>query len=73
MIWYCNNICGVDNVLDPEYYTSEWKLIIDSSKISLKAVVLQNGNKVPSVPLAYETNMKENYKNLKILLEKYSI
>jgi len=31
---------------------------------------LHSGNKFPSVPLAYATNMNETYKNLKILLEK---
>ena len=31
---------------------------------------MHNGNKFPSVPLAYATNMKEMYENLKILLEK---
>ena len=67
---YCNNICGVMDVLDHEHKTTEWRLFIDSSKTSLKAVLLHNGNKFPSVPLAYATNMKETYENLKILLEK---
>ena len=67
---YCNNICGVMDVLDREHKTTEWRLFTDSSKSSLKAVLLHNGNKFPSVPLAYATNMKETYENLKILLEK---
>ena len=33
-------------------------------------MLLHNGNKFPSVPLAYATNMKETYENLKIILEK---
>ena len=33
-------------------------------------MLLHNGNKFPSVPLAYATNMKETYEYLKILLEK---
>ena len=36
----------------------------------MKAVLLHSGNKFPSVPLAYATNMKETYENLKIMLEK---
>jgi hypothetical protein len=32
-------------------------LFIDSSKISLKAVLLHNWNKYPSVPLAHAVNM----------------
>jgi hypothetical protein len=45
-------------------------LFIDSSKVSLKAVLLHNGNKYPSVPLAHAVNMKESYENVKLLLEK---
>ena len=70
---YCNNICAVMDILDHEHTTTEWRLFIDSSKTSLKAVLLHNGNKFPSVPLAYATNMKETYENLKILLEKKSV
>jgi len=67
---YCNNICAGMDVLDHEHKTTEWRLFVDSSKSSLKAVLLHNDNKFPSVPLAYATNMKETYGNLKILLEK---
>ena len=67
---YCNNICAVMGVLDHEHKATERRLFIDSSKTSLKAVLLHNEGKIPSVPLAYATNMKETYENLKILLEK---
>jgi len=67
---YCNNICAVMDVLDHEHKTTECRLLIDSSKTCLKAVLLHNGSKFPSVPLAYATNLKETYENLKILLEK---
>ena len=53
------------DVLDHEHKTTEWRLFIDSSKTSLKSVLLHNGNKFASVPIAYAT-----YENLKILLEK---
>ena len=33
-------------------------------------MILHNGNKFASVPLAYATNMKETCENFKILLEK---
>jgi hypothetical protein len=66
---YCNNICGVMDVLDHEHKTTEWRLFIDSSKTSLKAVLLHNGNKYPSVSLVYGTNMKRTYENLKIQLK----
>jgi hypothetical protein len=53
-----------------QHITPEWRLFIDSSKVSLQAVLLHNGNKYPSVPLAHVVNMKESYENTKLLLEK---
>ena len=49
----------------------EWRLFIDSSKISLKAVLLQNGNVYPSVPIAiaHTFHMKEKYENMSLLLQ----
>jgi len=41
-----------------------------SSKISLKVVLLHNGNRFPSVPLAHAANTKENYESMKLLLGK---
>jgi hypothetical protein len=45
-------------------------LFIKSSKVSLKAVLLNNGNKFPSVSLPHAANMKKTYENMKLLLEK---
>ena len=48
-----------------------WRLFIDSSKSSLKAALVHNGNKYQSVvPAAYSTRMTVNYANMKRLLEK---
>jgi hypothetical protein len=44
-------------------------LFIDSSEVSLEAVLLHNGSKYPSAPLAHAVNMKESYENMKLLLE----
>jgi len=41
-----------------------------TSKVSLKALLLHNGNKFPSVPPAHAAEMKESYENMKVLLEK---
>jgi hypothetical protein len=43
---------------------NEWCLFVDSSKVSLQAVLLHNGNKLQSVPLAHAANMKESYENM---------
>ncbi|KAL4718315.1 hypothetical protein ACJJTC_009937 [Scirpophaga incertulas] len=48
--------------------SQEWRLFIDSSKSSLKAVLLHNGNMKPSIPVAYSVSMKETYDNLGAVL-----
>jgi hypothetical protein len=63
-IVFCNDICSVMEVLGHQHNTPEWRLFIDSSKVSLKAVLLHNGNKYQSVPLAHAFNIQESYENL---------
>jgi hypothetical protein len=58
---FCNDICSVMEALGHQHNTPEWRLFIDSSKVSLKAVLLYNGNKYPSVPLAHAVNMRESH------------
>ena len=48
----------------------EWRLFIDSSSRSLKAVLLHNGNKVASVPVGHSMEMSESYNNMELLLRK---
>ena len=67
---FCNDVCSVMEVLGHEYNPDQWHLFIDSSKVSLKVVLLHNGNRFPSIPLAHAANMKENYENMKLLLGK---
>ena len=43
--------------LDIDHEPNEWRLFIDSSKSSLKEVLLHNGNLKPSVPVAYAVNI----------------
>jgi len=57
-------------VLGHEYNPDQWRLFIDSSKVSLKVVLLHNGNRFPSVPLAHAANTKESYESTKLLLGK---
>ena len=51
----------------------QWRLFIDLSKVSLKVVLLHNGNRFPSVPLAHAANMKESYESMKVLLDELII
>ena len=45
-------------------------LFIDSSKRSLKGVLLHDGNNLASIPVAYSVNLKKNYDNLERILNK---
>ena len=69
-VMFCNDICSVMEVLGHEYNPDAWRLFIVSSKVNLKLVLLNNGNRFPSVPLAHAANMKESYESIKILLKK---
>lgn len=68
---YCNNI---EKLLEEmglkEYKPTEWRLFIDSCKRSLKCVLLHNGNKFAAIPIAHSTKLKEEYENIKLVLEK---
>jgi len=65
---FCNDVCSVMEVLGHEYNPDQWRLFIDSSKVSLRLVLLHNGNRFPSVPLAHAANMKGSYESMKLLL-----
>ena len=67
---FCKDVCSVMEVLGHEYISDQWRLFIDSSKVSLKVVLHHNGNRFPSVPLALAANMKESHESMKLLLGK---
>jgi len=46
----------------------DWRLFIDLSNLSLKAVLLHNGNTLPSIPVGHSVH-NESYENMKILME----
>ena len=47
----------------------DWWLFIDLPKFSLKAVLLHNGNTLPSIPVGHSVHNNESYENMKILME----
>jgi hypothetical protein len=55
---------------EKEYGPNTWRLFIDSSKRSLKAVVLHNCNVLASIPLVHSTKLSKSYEALKLVLEK---
>ena len=67
---YCHDVCGLFDEIGIDHNPEEWRLFIDSSTRSLKAVLLHNGNRFPSIPVAHSVHLKEDYTNVKLLLEK---
>ena len=67
---FSNDVCSVMEVLGHDHNPDQWLLFIDSSKVSLK-VVLLNGNRFPSITLAHAAIMKESYEGMKVLLGKF--
>ena len=58
---YCNDINGLMAALTVKHDPDEWRLFIDSSKTSLKAVLLHNGNVLPTIPVGHAIHMKETH------------
>jgi len=69
-VMFCNDVCFIMEVPGHYYNPDQWRLFIDSSKVSLKLVLLHNGNRFPSVPLAHAANTKESYESMKLMLGK---
>ena len=66
---YCTDIQGLFQEIDIAYSASDWRLFIDSSKRSLKAVLRHIDNVYQSIPIAHSVQMKEDRESVKILLE----
>ncbi|GBP53551.1 hypothetical protein EVAR_41959_1 [Eumeta japonica] len=59
---------GLFEAMNQNNDKTEWRLFIDSSKYSLKAVLLHNGNKKPSIPIGHAVNCKESYETMRTLI-----
>lgn len=67
---HCPDVTKLMEIMEIKYHPKDWRLFIDSSKTSLKAVLLHTTNKKPSIPVAFSTETKETYSVLKTILEK---
>ena len=67
---YCNIKGLLSEMGLPQYNPDEWKLFIDSSKRSLKYVLLHNGNKFACAPIGHFVIVEERYLNVKMVLQK---
>lgn len=67
---FCRDIEGLFDEFQVDHNSDNWRLFIDSSNRSLKAVLFNNGNNLASIPIAYSTILSENYCNMDYLLQK---
>ena len=68
---HCTNVKGLmDELKKGLYIPKQRRLFIDSSKRSIKAVLLHNTNVYASVPIAHSTVVQEQYGQMKQLLQK---
>ena len=63
---YCHNIPGLLRQLGVALYIpTKWRLFLDSSKQSLKCVLLHNGNLYGGVPVGHFVHLRETYDDIK--------
>ena len=67
-ITFCSDIDGLMKAFNHQFKSDQWRLFVDGSSKSLKAVLLHNENLFPSIPLAYSTNLKENFNSMELIL-----
>ena len=67
---FCDDINGLLNAMGCEYEPVEWRLFTDSSKRSLKCVLLHNENVFASIPKGHSVQMKKSYDSMKQVFEK---
>jgi len=68
----CTDIVGLMQTLNINRNPLDWRLFIDSSKLSLKAVLLHSGNTLPSIPVGHSVHNEGSYENMKILMDAIS-
>ena len=67
---YCDIVSGLFGELSiPSYNAEEWRLFLNSSKRSLKCVLLHNGNKYGTVPIGHSTVLKEQQNDIKTVMD----
>ena len=65
---YCKDIDGLMDAMHMRNSPQQWRLFIDASKTILKAVLLHNGNTLPSIPVAYAPSTKETFATMNNIL-----
>lgn len=52
---YCNNIPGLFTAMKMDYIANDWRLFVDGSTASLKAILLHKTNLKPPIPVYFAT------------------
>ena len=65
---YCKDIDGLFDAMHMRHSPEQWRLFIDASKTSLKTVLLHNGIKLPSIPVAYAPSTREAHTTMNNIL-----
>ena len=68
MCVFFSNIDSLFEALESEHHFNEWRLLIDSSKATLKAVLSNNENEKPSIPLVHVTALKKSHEIIELIL-----
>ena len=69
---YCKDIKGLLLEMSVTYVPGDWRLFIDSSKWTLKCVLLHNGNVYGSIPIGDSVELKGNHCCVKLVLDSLS-
>ena len=67
---YCSDVPSLMQMFKIQHEAEDWRLFIDSSQRSLKAVLLHNGNEYVFIPVGHPVHLKERYENLALILTK---
>lgn len=65
---YCPDVENLMKEMGIVYKAEDWRLFIDGSTSSLKAVLLHKTNSKPSVPVAFSTDTKETHQKFELIL-----
>ncbi|GFX53684.1 uncharacterized protein TNCV_1596301 [Trichonephila clavipes] len=69
---FCKNVPAILEMFKIMYEPEKWRLFMDSSKRSLKTILLHNANRFASVPVRLSVHLKECYENHEFILNKLS-
>ncbi|GBN30538.1 hypothetical protein AVEN_174503-1 [Araneus ventricosus] len=61
---FCNDVDSLFKALGLQHSPQEWRLFLDSSKVTLKADLFHNGNKHPLIPCRICCYYERNIRNL---------